>query len=246
MKAVSVEELSFEIESKRIKQEGKIGIICGSGPEAGIDLWTKILHLRRAAMGDLYRGDIDAPSLKIVSIPLLGLSMSMDVHGNTVRKLLIEAAVELANDCTVFAVACNTLHSFQDELSEIGESKFVSIVDTVKLELEAKQVHEFALLGASPVMELSHWSPFASLRDKYEIETADPAELDNLIYEIKTKGSASADLTGRLMNTIEQLESELVVLACTELPMVKPIVSTHTLVDVTSLLANQLLERIGN
>lgn len=38
-----------------------IGIVAGSGPEAGIDLWSKILARNQVLLGTKFRGDLDAP-----------------------------------------------------------------------------------------------------------------------------------------------------------------------------------------
>ena len=38
-----------------------IGIITGSGPEAGIDLWVKVLDANKRLLGEGFQGDLDAP-----------------------------------------------------------------------------------------------------------------------------------------------------------------------------------------
>ena len=54
-----------------------LGIITGSGPEAGIDLWAKVLRKNMAAFGQDFRGDLDAPRVVVASEPELGLSMDL-------------------------------------------------------------------------------------------------------------------------------------------------------------------------
>ena len=58
-------------------QKAVLGIIAGSGPEAGVDLWRKILVANRIALNERFRGDIDAPHMVIISEPTLGLSMDL-------------------------------------------------------------------------------------------------------------------------------------------------------------------------
>ena len=53
----------------------KIGIITGSGPEAGVDLWMKILEENKRVLKENFRGDLDAPDVTIFSIQQLGHSM---------------------------------------------------------------------------------------------------------------------------------------------------------------------------
>ena len=74
----------------------KIGIITGSGPEAGLDLWNKLLHANRAMQGDLFRGDLDAPNVTIFSEPSLGLSMELEANDETGWQCLKSTALALA------------------------------------------------------------------------------------------------------------------------------------------------------
>lgn len=66
----------------------KIGIITGSGPEAGIDLWQKILIENKAILKDKFQGDLDAPNLTIFSVPQLGYSMELEKNYDLVWDIL--------------------------------------------------------------------------------------------------------------------------------------------------------------
>lgn len=37
----------------------RIGLIAGSGPEAGVDLWQKVIEETKALLGERYTGDLD-------------------------------------------------------------------------------------------------------------------------------------------------------------------------------------------
>lgn len=54
-----------------------IGILSGSGPEAGVDLWGKILAANRALLGSAYRGDIDAPRVQLACTELSLVELSL-------------------------------------------------------------------------------------------------------------------------------------------------------------------------
>ncbi len=56
----------------------KIGIITGSGPEAGVDLWQKILKINKDILKEDFHGDLDAPNVTIFSVPELGHSMELE------------------------------------------------------------------------------------------------------------------------------------------------------------------------
>ena len=50
----------------------RIGIISGSGPRAGLDVFTKILDEHQANMGDSYKSDKDAPAIVMYQVPEIG------------------------------------------------------------------------------------------------------------------------------------------------------------------------------
>jgi len=50
----------------------KVGIITGSGPDAGIDFWNKLLKSNREYLKDKFTGDLDHPNTYIHSISELG------------------------------------------------------------------------------------------------------------------------------------------------------------------------------
>ena len=94
----------------------RIGILAGSGPEAGIDLWTKTLAATRRLLGARYGGDLDAPEVLIHSVPALGLSMELEPNDAVVWKVLRESAEALAQRVDAFAIACNTLNHYEAPL----------------------------------------------------------------------------------------------------------------------------------
>ena len=89
----------------------RIGIITGSGPEAGLDLWQKVLEENRLAHGLDFRGDIDAPDVTVLSIPELGYSMDLPETTSRVWTALADACERIAPQVDVFAIACNTLYA---------------------------------------------------------------------------------------------------------------------------------------
>jgi aspartate racemase len=232
-------------EFERIRRQGQIGIIAGSGPEAGADLWMKLLDLRRQQMGSGYRGDLDAPQVRIISLPILGLSMDMDRHAETIWPMLRAAAIEMAEHCVAYTIACNTLHFFADELRRLTGDKFISVQDAVRSELASRSLSGFALLGAAPVMSLGKWSPYSALCESFKIETAEPERINRIIYSVKHVGRSTPELEADFLDVISALRSEVIVLGCTELPLIQVPISHQKLVDVTQLLAKHLLEKAG-
>ena len=227
----------------------KIGIITGSGPEAGIDLWSKLLQANRAIHGDRFRGDLDAPDVTIVSESRLGLSMELAENNETVWHCLKHAAEAIAQHVDYYAIACNTLNFYQPQLAALGlRATLVSFADTVAEFVKGRGIERVALLGARPVTDLGHWSHYRLLADHVAVELPKPAQaeqLHQLIYDVKTHGGNGGDIPRRFRDILDTLESRTVLLACTELPLIPLAPSQQQIVDVTDLVARKLA-RLAN
>lgn len=223
---------------------GTIGIISGSGPEAGLDLWQKVLVGHRARLGAGYRGDIDAPRVVMMSEPDLGYSMELAEHHEIVRKKLLATARTLAEHVDAYAVACNTLNLYAPELAvSIPDAALVSVQGVVDAFIAGRGLDRVGLLGAAPVVELGDWSAYRDLSERIEVVVPDDAApLHRLIHDIKLAGRATPELTVRLRRIVEGLGAAPVLLACTELPLVASADWGIETVDVTALLAEALVD----
>ncbi|RJF97525.1 aspartate/glutamate racemase family protein [Noviherbaspirillum saxi] len=227
----------------------KIGIITGSGPEAGIDLWAKLLHANREIHGAQFRGDLDAPNVTILSEPALGLSMELDLHDAAVWECLRNAASAIAQRVDYYAIACNTLNHYQLRLDALGlPAKLVSFADVVVDYLKQSDTQRVALLGARPVTDLGEWSHYRKLAAHVQVEplkAVQAAQLHQLIYDVKTYGGAAPQIRDKFRALLDGLEARTVLLACTELPLIQmqpdDMADKH-LVDVTALVARKLAQ----
>ncbi len=227
-------------------RRGKIGIIAGSGPEAGIDLWRKILEENRAAFGADFRGDLDAPHVVVHSIPELGLSMEMERFEKEVWTTLERGLRDISGHVDFICIACNTLNYFQDEIDRLPfGAKFVSFYEVVRdYLLRRPGGGGVALLGARQVAGLGGWSPYRRLAGRMEIETfKDPDRVHRLIEDIKKYGPEHPPLAVEFRAILDSLNSGVVLLACTELPLVSVEAPGKELVDVTRLVAREMVAR---
>lgn len=224
----------------------KIGIITGSGPEAGIDLWTKILQANRRLHGKAFRGDLDAPCMTILSEPALGLSMELDVNDAVVWECLRGAAEKISQCVDCYAIACNTLNYYQPQLDALAlPAKLVSFADAATDYLRANRIGRVALLGARPVTDLGPWSHYRTLAAHVDIELPkqeQASELHRLIYDVKSHGGNSPAIARRFGEILGSLESDTVLLACTELPLIAHVETRKQMVDVTDLVAQKLAQ----
>lgn len=227
------------------RPRSRIGIITGSGPEAGVDLWAKVLRANRALMGAAYGGDLDAPEVVVFSVPELGLSMELERHDARVWEVLRHTAERMAPHVDHYGIACNTLNHYADRLAALGlPAQLVSMGDVARDYLAERGITRVALLGARPVMDLGPWSAYRTLPQHAAVELpADPDELHAIIYEVKRRGGAQPDIVERFARVLAGLQSEVALLACTELPLIPVAAPRPRSVDVTDLLALALARR---
>lgn len=222
-----------------------IGIVAGSGPEAGMDLWAKILRRNAAVLGPTFRGDLDAPRVVVLSEPQLGLSMDLAANEGPVWEAMQSTATRIAGQTDAWAIACNTLNWFAPRIASLGlQAELISFPAVVADWIARSDIRCLGLLGAVPVTEMGAWSAYRDLAGLVEIETpTDRAALQDLIYDVKRLGSADPGLRPRFARIVEAMQADTLLLACTELPLIADISSSKTLVDVTDLVADALVAR---
>lgn len=222
-----------------------IGIVTGSGPEAGMDLWEKILKRNKFLIGKNFQGDLDAPRVVVVSEPQLGLSMDLAANEREVWEAMERSIKILAPQVDAYAIACNTLNWFAPRIEGLKLSaELVSFQSVLEKWISDSKVTSLALLGARPVTEMGEWSAYRDLKKLTEVETPKhPDHLHCLIEDVKRLGSDDPTLRARFKQIINDLSSEVVLLACTELPLIADIQTDKILVDVTDLVADALVLR---
>lgn len=226
-----------------------LGIITGSGPEAGIDFWNKFLIQNRNYKGKDFSGDLDVPNTYIHSNPLLGLSMDLIKNEKIVWKALKEEILMISKRCDHFVITCNTLHYYQDKIIDFdNESKFISIVSILDNYLQKINIKKkAAILGINTVTNCrSNYSPFKSLFRKYNIEEIGSKEVETLhelVKHIKANGVSSKQW--RILDSIiENIDAHYYFLACTELPLINYKNKSKKIIDLTELLAEAVIKQL--
>jgi aspartate racemase len=221
-----------------------IGIITGSGPEAGVDMWTKILAANKKRLGEDFHGDLDTPRVAIISEPKLGLSMELEQNRDAVWHYLKKTAAKLARLVDYYVIACNTLNYFQQKLEKLDlGARLVCFTDVVSDFVRRNHIRRLCLLGARPVIDLGNWSAYRRLPEIVDVEVpAARDQLHQLIYDIKTHGPQADTIALDFKNLLATIQSNTVLLACTELPLIRNVSTDKTLLDVTELVAAKLVE----
>lgn len=227
----------------------RIGIITGSGPYAGIDLWKKILEQYKCALGDKFNGDVDYPEVLILSLPNLGLSMQLDKYTDVVWESLKAAIAQLDKKVEVFIIACNTLHYYYQQILSLRISaKFLSINEILENYLKLHNTNEFALLGINTVSVQNKYFPYSNLLKNYKLEKLDKytiTTLHNLSLQIKKNGVKSY-MEQEMLNIIQKINSPICILACTEFPLLKLPTIEKEIVDLNLLLARAVVDDVVN
>jgi aspartate racemase len=221
---------------------GTIGLISGSGPEAGIDLWGKVLIANRRYIGASFRGDIDVPRTIIHSDPVLGLSMDLRRFEREVWSALEHVIGKVEASVDVYGIACNTLHHFEPAIRrrEHGH-KLISIVDAARELIQGAKIARGALLGSAPIMDVYGRSPYRALTNQMEIEPVESSRVEAVIYAVKRFGPEEPSTITNWMQLLSEIASPVILLACTELPLL-PKPPDKVCIDLTEALANKLIQ----
>ncbi|WAE60019.1 aspartate/glutamate racemase family protein [Stutzerimonas sp. R40042] len=208
-----------------------------------MDLWAKILKRNKKSIGKSFQGDLDAPRMVVVSEPLLGLSMDLAANEEAVWSAMRQSLNILAPQVDAYAIACNTLNWFAPRIAELNLSaELISFQSVLERWINDSGVTRLALLGAAPVTEMGEWSAYRDLSKLTEVELPEsPKDLHVLIEDVKRLGSDDPSLRPRFKQIIDALTSDVLILACTELPLIADIQTEKTLVDVTNLVADALV-----
>ena len=234
--------LSVKLKSNLMKKKS-IGIITGSGPEAGMHLWKMILDNVRRDLGELYFGDLQAPVFIIHSNPKLGLSMDLEKNKNELWEAL-KVSLELMNGkVDVVCLSCNILHYFQSRIEACSFSfKFVSLVDTTMDFLKYNDIKEVGFISIPQVMELSGISPYHKLTSICKVKLPDNFDrVVDIVTKIKKDGFANKDTTSKFKDVVNQLQVDNIIIACTELSLILTThVSSIKYIDPMNLLAKNI------
>ena len=219
-----------------------IGIIGGSGPEAGILLAQALVDAKKAFLGASYKTDKDAPHFTLYSVPPIGGPHLPEdfVPGSTARNQLwsnLQSILRnIAPNVDFICMACNTMHIFENDIREfllkLSESKgisceFVSIIDATLLEVKRRGYCSLRIFGSKvttnyndEVLNPSNGviSPYSRLDGIVQLVAIRAKEKDGmqkLISSIKQHGPHGAALQNSFKELIDASPVPCI-LACTE------------------------------
>jgi len=225
-----------------------IGIIGGSGPEAGILFAQALVDAKKLILGTLYKTDKDAPSFTLLSLPNIGGPHLPDEFtvGSTAREELwtsLQSAIHiLAPTVDLLCIACNTLHVFEPEIRDLlcklalengTRCEFVSMVDATLVEIQRQRFDSVRILGSKVTSNYNNTgvtqssdtsvrSPYFNLNKAVKLVTSSSEEkeaMQKLLGLVKREGPYEASVQSLFAELINR-SSTPCVLACTEFDLV--------------------------
>lgn len=195
-----------------------IGILGGLSPESTIVYYKELVKLFYSHFGDFTSPEIIIHSFNFQDTINQKYSIS-----DRVTKA-IESLHYAGADFVI--AACNSIHKVYDDVVQRIPIPWISIIDTVAIEMKHKKLHKVGVLGTSFVMKEKFYR--SHLR-RWEIEAIFPSIkeqiiINQIIYDELCRGVVKDSSKQMILKCINSLVTnfgiEGIVLGCTELPII--------------------------
>jgi aspartate racemase len=200
----------------------KIGILGGVGPQATASIYQSIIKQATENHGAV--DNADYPNLVIASVPVPDF-ISDRSNIEQAKRMLVEAGEGLVmSGCDYLCIGSNTVHILLEDIKAEVHKPFLSMVELVGSECKKRGAKKVALLGAPVLIDSGLYNREL---EKYNIELITPNAqqekvCDELIRRIIGGKSVISvkDRYAAILNAMFDDGAELIILGCTELPMV--------------------------
>lgn len=200
-----------------------IGILGGMGPQASAHLQT--LLIKDAPKLINIKSDSDFPEIVMFSVSVP--NFVSDTRNFQKAKEILKKRVELLEQagCVVGGIACNTAHLMLPELQAVTSMPFLSIPKLVNKKLVQMGAKKVGLLASPNTIKSRLYddevdSEISLIRPSQEITD----EVEQLIFRRLASSDTAPEDTARLHEIVAEFASkeelDLVILGCTELPLI--------------------------
>lgn len=204
-----------------MKNNKKIGIIGGVGPQSTDFIYQKIIQFSQSKYNA--KDNADYPSLVIESVPVPDFISNKD-NIKEAREMLVVATRSLSSSgATKLCIGSNTVHILLDELRKHTETPFLSMVELVADKCVKNGFKKVGVLG-TPVLINS--GLYKQELEKKGIEVINPTEKQLQVVENIIRGVISGTENGKhkeeyieVLNDVFNKGAQAVILGCTELPI---------------------------
>jgi aspartate racemase len=204
-----------------MKNNKKIGIIGGVGPQSTDFIYQKIIQFSQSKYNA--KNNADYPRLVIESVPVPDFISNKD-NMEQAKEMLVAATKSLSNSgVTKLCIGSNTVHILLEELSKHTRTPFLSMIELVAEKCVKNGFKKVGVLG-TPVLINSKL--YTKELEKNGIESINPNEKQLEIVENIIRGVISGAENGKhkeeyieVLNDFFNRGAQAIILACTELPL---------------------------
>lgn len=220
----------------------KVGIIGGMGPLATIDLYQKIVNLTNAKC--------DQENIPLIIdnntiIPDRPAYITDKTNPNPLPYLLQSANILKNAGCEAICLACNTAHYFVEDISKQVDIKILNMPKiTVKSILKnSKNSKNICVLATNATIKTGIYKNELIKNGLNSIDLSNDIQtkLMSCIYD-GVKAGNTDKYVKIFEDIVNNLEADLFLVACTELPIFLPLIKTdRKFMDPTLELAKEII-----
>lgn len=229
-----------------MKQEAKLGVLGGMGPQATQVFYQFVLDRTDAARD---QDHLPALILSDTGIPdRTAAILSGDTEG-LYRRLLADARMLERCGCTVLAIPCNTSHYFVDELQKEVGVPIVHMIRETAAALAAQGKRRPGILGTDGTIRTGLYQKECAAQGLEAVAPGPEAQklVMSIIYdEIKQGEKGSRDKFAQIDRAVRKAGCDCAILACTELSVFAtyhPLPSFY--LDAMMVMAERAVEACG-
>ncbi len=220
----------------------KIGIISGMGPEAGAELYKRIIRKAQIEYGSWK--DEDFPEIIIVNLPIGDI---LDNASLTREKTIksIQSILDMFElyDVDNAAIACNTAHMYFDNYICSNSIKLFNLIEETKSIIEENNSSKSLVLASSTTIKNRLYQNDRTIC----VSPGDQKTVDAVIESV-LKGQYGNRQLSNICNIIKKYQIredvDAAILGCTDLPLIGDFSQKMNIriIDTLEVLADCLLE----
>lgn len=229
-----------------MKQEAKLGVLGGMGPQA-----TQVFYQFVLDRTDAVRDQEHLPALILSDTGIPDRTAAI-LSGDTeelYQRLLADANMLERCGCTVLAIPCNTSHYFADQLQENVSVPIIHMLRETAAVLAAQGKKRPGILATDGTIQTGLYQKECAAVGLEAVAPGPDTQklVMSIIYdEIKQGETGSRDKFAKIDRAIRKAGCDCAILACTELSVFS---TYHTLpsfyLDAMMVLAERAVERCG-
>lgn len=226
--------------------KGKLGVIGGMGPQAGLLFYQRVIDCT-----DAHSDQEHLPTLLLSDTEMPDRTAAL-LSGQTapVRERLLRDARMLEDwGATAIAITCNTAHAFLPFFERELKVPVVNMIAETASALKAMDCKRAGVMATDGTIQMGLYHA-ALAREGIE-PVSPPPEIQRLVMsliydEIKSGRKGSEDKFTAILDAFKSLDCDRVILACTELSAYKDWHPTPPVcVDAMDILARRCVELCG-